>query len=180
MSVKKPTSERTIHSRASFMLFTKTPKELADKFITDFDELGEFYLNVRTAGVKWETAIDYFGNEKGRWRESNQRQVTEDFDSVPLSKCRRCKGKITPYEKLYFRREFSAGSLIRFLHCYDNGYCEDCAKFYAEKIPVNDFPASVVSESEYQFMGDNYSTQVKVFSDGSVEESNPDWGKNKN
>lgn len=180
MYLKTKSSEKTIHSKASFMLLGKTPEELADKYNTDFDENGEFYLNIRTAGLRAYFWFDKKGNQHFNHRETKERMVAEDFESIPLNQCRKCKQINNPYDRLYFRYDGSAGMMVnRTLYCHENGYCESCAKWYEEH-PINGLDLRVVDEYKEQLIGDDYPTYIRVFSDGSIEEHNESYARRNN
>lgn len=169
--------EKAIHKAASFMEFKNTPEEVAENYLTAYDRYGEFFLNCRFAGLRNKSYIDKYGNERTQSIETDTQQCAEDFNSISVTRCRKCKNKIEPYEKLYFRRFYSSGSLLRKLYCFENGYCQDCALDYAAQVPVNDYDVRVVEEHEFQFVGDKDKTTVTVLSDGSIEESNLEYGK---
>lgn len=135
----------TMKERAAFILKTDTPEETFCEVSRMFtDEGDEIFLNPRKIGgsTKWYT--NKRGYKDSYFSDDERYIMAEDFSNISLTSCRKCKKeKGAYYPTNYLMQE--RGYLI--LYCFENGYCEECAKAKAAqvlpKLPKEEKPIKV-------------------------------------
>lgn len=167
-----------IKKNASFMVSQNIGvDESLDKEVYLCQKDGISYLwNLRSPGTKF--VVDYvkLGVEYGHQEDDFSVMTAEDFDRINYKTCRKCKGPNNKkYSKNYWRYNRSLGSVSMVLYCYENGYCENCAKA-EEKKSVNRssvWDNAIVRENVVQLVGDDAPTQETEYADGTIYEEYP-------
>lgn len=161
-------TDKQIKYKASFILDTDN-RAHKPCVLHDEDEV-IYILNERSFGLVWDEA-------KGENVTSTRKVTAEDFDAVYKTQCRKCKGKITKYEKNYWRYNHSFGSRTMTLYCFENGYCEECAKEYEKQKIVRptiwEYERKIVNKNTVQLVGDNAPTVIQEYEDGTIYEEYP-------
>ena len=93
--------------------------------------------------------------------------VSDNYESIPKGHCRRCHQKIqNRYIKKYYRSQYWVTDWVQVLYCYDNGYCEACAK-WEEKHPEKNVFLPKLTDTWHK---GRQGLEIKEYSDGSVLE----------
>lgn len=163
-----------IKKRASFMEMHNTDLKLSSKIIFGTDKDGNTLLfNCRTEGSEAVHYLDEKGIERIKLQHTSKRMVADDFDSIVLNRCRHCKGYNTKkYTENYWKINNSLGSSSKTLYCFENGYCEECSKKLATVYNGKRVPKEI-SRTSQKLMGDQTTTTIIQFDDGSTLEEYP-------
>lgn len=166
--------KKTINQKAKFFIYHDTPIRTENENLFDEDEDGNILiLNCRHEGCEAVHYLDEDGVERVKLEDSPARQVADDFDSIVLNRCRHCKQyNKKRYETLYWKKSSSQGSTSKTLYCFDNGYCESCAKKLAVVINGKRPPREVYKTSQC-LVGDQVPTVITEYDDGSIYEEYP-------
>lgn len=168
---------RTLEEKASFIICRSTPIDVQNDVIGHWIKNHLILANPRNAGEEAVHYIDKKGVERIKMVETTKKIISEDFDCIPADHCRCCKNKIKPYDKKYYANKTDGNWDYQTLYCMANGYCEPCAK--KKGIDTRRRPVYAAHTETYQLTGDDYSTTVTTYEDGSVEESNDGWALNR-
>lgn len=107
--------------------------------------------------------------------------VSDNFHRIPSNCCRECEKERKPYNERYYKKSFeNYGQWVSVLYCYENGYCQECAKKLTKEVYVSDrLPRAVKS---YEVIKDDQNCLVTEYADGSVieEMSNVEKAKEPN
>lgn len=109
------------------------------------------------------------GEEQGEWAEDKNKQGADDYTSIALNRCRFCKKIIKPYTTNYFEKIRDNHDWYK-LYCFENGYCEECAKKKAaivhEPYRQSELEKNIVKK-EWRMIGGSYYEEV-VYANGNV------------
>lgn len=74
-----------------------------------------------------------FGNP---YSSSNNEILCEDFTTVPLGHCRRCKEPMEKHESIYFKddSDYEGQIICKWVYSYRTGYCPHCILEESQKI----------------------------------------------
>lgn len=151
-----------LRQKADFIVFNKSPIDTVNRVCGGRYSLHgyifEIVINNKKAGIY-------------RGKENKNYIAAEDWNSIPSNCCRACKKEITKkYNNIYFE-EYSEHAV---LYCFNNNYCEECAKAKSEKKHKIFKPLKVLKDSEHFLSGETYPTRVIEF-EGFTIQSNDAW-----
>lgn len=136
----------------------------------------DLLINNRTFGDSKKYYTDKSGYKRTYLSEDRKFQVADDWDTIHITLCRSCKKEnVKKYNTMYFEHfnEYSK------LYCFENGYCEECAKRHSETKHVKRQLPYITRMTSCHYAGDKYATETWYLSDGSIIESNDGWKTSK-